>query len=379
MKFSFVSFLAAVFSSPPSTPLFGGSSSVKSPLFVTKPIIYGLDILLLQHAVCALAGFEDDVLGVKKLPIASKAKVVNRYTGSTVSRRNIVDAADVDIINNNNNNNGDTVSAISTNGFQSDVLGVHPPGTGTPITSNTSHHQSPRRRSLTSTDSIINALNDDVANGILKPSVTMVVDGVDSAAGTGTGTDVSVGGIGQADFGSGGFEASPSDAFNINVVAGLHFGDLPLRFNHDHNDNVNHQDQDMETLEDKIKEVSILRRLSEDHPNSIEDEDVIHIESDHLMLDDRGDAVTKAKLRSKASKKKKKKKKKKDKSKTSKKKRSKHNDTTIVSSSAACCVTVGVCLLHSNCMLVNEASIIPCILCIHAFASLFIANSLSHS
>jgi len=343
--------------------------------FHPKPIIYGIGLLLLQHSVYALAGFEDDVLGVKKLPIASKAKAVNRYTGSTGSRRSIVDAADVDI-NNNNNNNGDTFSAISTNGFQSDVLGVHLPGTGTPITSNTSHHQSPRRRSLTSTDSIINALNDDVANGILKPSVTMVVDGVDSAAGTGTGTDVSVGGIGQADFGSGGFEASPSDAFNINVVAGLHFGDLPLRFNHDHNDNVNHQDQDMETLEDKIKEVSILRRLSEDHPNSIEDEDVIHIESDHLMLDDRGDAVTKAKLRSKASKKKKKKK---DKSKTSKKKRSKHNDTTIVSSSAACCVTVGVCLLHSNCMLVNEASIIPCILCIHAFASLFIANSLSHS
>eukprot|EP01082_Thalassiosira_pseudonana_P009888 g9092.t1 g9092 contig34:822768-823022(+) len=78
----------------------------------------------------------------------------------------------------------------------------------------------------------------------------------------------------------------------------------------------------METLEDKIKEIIDTMRLSEDHPNSIEDEDVIHIESDHLMLDDRGDAVTKAKLRSKASKKKKKKKKKKDKSKTSKKKRS---------------------------------------------------------
>jgi hypothetical protein len=249
-------------------------------------------------------------LGVKKLPIASKAKVVNRYTGSTDSRRSIVDAADVDINNNNNNNNnGDTVSAISTNGFQSNVLGVHPPGTGTPITSNTSHHQSPRRRSLTSTDSIINALNDDVANGILKPSVTMVVDGVDSAAGTG--------GIGQADFGSGGIEASPSDAFNINVVSGLHFSDLPLRFNHDHKDNVNHQDQDLETLEDKIKEMLILRRLSEDHPNSIEDEDDVHIESDHLVLDDVGDAVTRAKQRSKASKKKK------DKSKASKTKRSK--------------------------------------------------------
>ena len=183
--------------------------------FHPKPIIYGIGLLLLQHSVYALAGFEDDVLGVKKLPIASKAKAVNRYTGSTGSRRSIVDAADVDI-NNNNNNNGDTVSAISTNGFQSDVLGVHLPGTGTPITSNTSHHQSPRRRSLTSTDSIINALNDDVANGILKPSFTMVVDGVDTAAGTGTGTDASGGGIGQADFGSGGFETSPSDASNIN-------------------------------------------------------------------------------------------------------------------------------------------------------------------
>jgi hypothetical protein len=246
------------------------------------------------------------------LPIASKAKVVNRYTGITGSRRSIVDAADLDI-----NNNGDTVSAISTNGFQSDVLGVHPPGTGTPITSNTSHHQSPRRRSLTSTDSIINALNDDVANGILKPSVTMVVDGVDTAAGTGPGTDVSGGGIGQADFGSGGFEASPSDASKFNVVAGLHFGDLSLRFNHDHNDNANHQDQDLETLEDKIKEMLILRRLSEEHPNSIEDEDVIHIKSDHLVLDDLGDAVARAKQRSKASKKKK------DKSKASKTKRSK--------------------------------------------------------
>eukprot|EP01082_Thalassiosira_pseudonana_P005220 g4797.t1 g4797 contig17:57986-65940(-) len=153
--------------------------------FHPKPIIYGIGLLLLQHSVYALAGFEDDVLGVKKLPIASKAKAVNRYTGSTGSRRSIVDAADVDI-NNNNNNNGDTFSAISTNGFQSDVLGVHLPGTGTPITSNTSHHQSPRRRRLTSTDSIINALNDDVANGILKPSFTMVVDGIASAAGTGT-------------------------------------------------------------------------------------------------------------------------------------------------------------------------------------------------
>jgi hypothetical protein len=183
--------------------------------FHPKPIIYGLGILLLQHSVSALAGFEDvDVLGIKKLPIASKTKAVNRYTGSTGSRRSIVDAADVDI--NNNNNNGDTFSAISTNGFQSDVLGVHLPGTGTPITSNTSHHQSPRRRRLTSTDSIINALNDDVANGILKPSFTMVVDGIASAAGTGTGTDASGGGFGQADFGSGGFETSPSDASNIN-------------------------------------------------------------------------------------------------------------------------------------------------------------------
>eukprot|EP01082_Thalassiosira_pseudonana_P009922 g9091.t1 g9091 contig34:821625-822476(+) len=93
MGFSFVSFLAAVFVVLPLRLCLEGGSSVKSPLFVTKPIIYGLDILLLQHAVCALAGFEDDVLGVKKLPIASKAKVVNRYTGSTVSRRNIVDAA----------------------------------------------------------------------------------------------------------------------------------------------------------------------------------------------------------------------------------------------------------------------------------------------
>ena len=183
--------------------------------FHPKPIIYGLGILLLQHSVSALAGFEDvDVLGIKKLPIASKTKAVNRYTGSTGSRRSIVDAADVDI--NNNNNNGDTFSAISTNGFQSDVLGVHLPGTGTPITSNTSHHQSPRRRRLTSTDSIINALNDDVANGILKPSFTMVVDGIASAAGTGTGTDASGGGFGQSDFGSGGFETSPSDASNIN-------------------------------------------------------------------------------------------------------------------------------------------------------------------
>ncbi|EED89945.1 predicted protein [Thalassiosira pseudonana CCMP1335] len=190
--------------------------------FHPKPIIYGIGLLLLQHSVYALAGFEDDVLGVKKLPIASKAKAVNRYTGSTGSRRSIVDAADVDI-NNNNNNNGDTVSAISTNGFQSDVLGVHLPGTGTPITSNTSHHQSPRRRRLTSIDSIINALNDDVAKGILKPSFTMVVDVVDTAAGTDTGTDASEGGIGQSDFGSGegsgnifDFETSPSDASNIN-------------------------------------------------------------------------------------------------------------------------------------------------------------------
>jgi hypothetical protein len=61
----------------------------------------------------------------------------------------------------------------------------------------------------------------------------------------------------------------------------------------------------------------MLRHLSEEHPNSIEDEDVIHIKSDHLVLDDLGDAVARAKQRSKASKKKK------DKSKASKTKRSK--------------------------------------------------------
>jgi hypothetical protein len=63
----------------------------------------------------------------------------------------------------------------------------------------------------------------------------------------------------------------------------------------------------------------MLRHLSEEHPNSIEDEGVIHIKSDHLVLDDVDDAVARAKQRSKASKKKKKK----DKSKANKTKRSK--------------------------------------------------------
>eukprot|EP00970_Alexandrium_tamarense_P016816 scaffold7502_cov179-Alexandrium_tamarense.AAC.1 len=59
----------------------------------------------------------------------------------------------------------------------------------------------------------------------------------------------------------------------------------------------------------------ILRRLSEEHPNSIEDEDDVHVKSDLLVLDNPGDAVARAKQRSKASKKK-------DKSKASKTKRS---------------------------------------------------------
>eukprot|EP00970_Alexandrium_tamarense_P016817 scaffold7503_cov234-Alexandrium_tamarense.AAC.1 len=59
----------------------------------------------------------------------------------------------------------------------------------------------------------------------------------------------------------------------------------------------------------------ILRRHSEEHPNSIEDEDDVHVKSDLLLLDNPGDAVARAKQRSKASKKN-------DKSKASKTKRS---------------------------------------------------------
>ena len=68
-------------------------------------------------------------------------------------------------------------------------------------------------------------------------------------------------------------------------------------------------------FQDKIKEMLILRRHSEEHPNSIEDEDDVHVKSDLLLLDNPGDAVARAKQRSKASKKK-------DKSKASKTKRS---------------------------------------------------------
>eukprot|EP01082_Thalassiosira_pseudonana_P014960 g13146.t1 g13146 contig8:4988-9008(+) len=59
MKFSFVSFIAVVMS-PPASSLFGKSSGgVSSSHFILKfhpkPIIYGLGILLLQHAVFAIS------------------------------------------------------------------------------------------------------------------------------------------------------------------------------------------------------------------------------------------------------------------------------------------------------------------------------------
>eukprot|EP00970_Alexandrium_tamarense_P012515 scaffold2939_cov155-Alexandrium_tamarense.AAC.1 len=139
--------------------------------FQPKAIILG--ILLHRHYLSVFAGFEVedvDISGVKKLPNASKvkAKAVN------------------------------------------DVLGVHRTGTDgggndSPIviTSNFIHQpQSPRRRRLTSNDSIKNALNEAVASGILKPSFTLVVDVLDSsAADTTTDANANGGGIGQADFG----------------------------------------------------------------------------------------------------------------------------------------------------------------------------------
>ena len=142
-----------------------------------QPKAITLGILLHRHYLSVFAGFEVEedvnISGVKKLPNASKvkAKAVN------------------------------------------DVLGVHRTGTDgggndSPIviTSNFIHQpQSPRRRRLTSNDSIKNALNEAVASGILKPSFTLVVDVLDSsAADTTTDANANGGGIGQADFGSGG-------------------------------------------------------------------------------------------------------------------------------------------------------------------------------